>query len=293
MKKSFIYVLLLSLYGCQSIPYFNPNSSASGECSEEPEIQLNSKDVQKIELSNQMTTESGIAKKNKAIGFTFEAQKGQKIDYKTEDNICVWIYTPDNEQLNSKTLPKTGRYTIQISAPKGSQTFDLAMGLDIVSSQTSSFNANPTSIKLSQEDAVDLIKQWQQAKRRIFAPPFDRQLGYKLLIGEAYRKNIGNSGSMDWLANNNAYYTYGLQSVEQVEDFSYNDNNATIDVVTREQLTLCLNGRPSRDNNTVDSTSKVRYYLQFDNSKWKIEDYNTTQSISKRSNPNTSCRIKY
>ena len=292
MKQLLFYLLFLSIYGCSTISnsnLINQPSNASGECPEEPEVTLNHKDVQEVELNNQMITESGMAKKNKAIGFTFEAQEGQKINYKTEDNICVWIYTPDNEQLNSKTLPKTGKYIIQVSTPKGSQTFDLAMGLDVDSSQTSPPPENP----LSQEEAVNLITKWQKAKRRIFASPFDRQLGGELLTGEAYRKNIGDSGSVDWLANNNAYYTYRLQSIDSVENFSENGNNAIIDVITREQRTLCLNSKPSQDKNSVDSTSKVRYYLKLENSNWKIEDYNSIQSISKSYNPNTSCRIEY
>ncbi len=294
MRKLLFYLTLLSLCGCQTISNLgSQSSSSSDECPEVPEVELNPKDVQEIELSNQMIPKSGIAKKTKSVGFTFEAKEGQKFDYKTEDNICVWIYTPDNEQLNSKNLPKTGKYTIQISAPKGSQTFELAMGLDVDTNSSSNSTSVP-SASLSQKEAVNLIKNWQRAKRKIFAPPFDRQLGGELLTGEAYRKNVGAvDSSIAWLSNNNAYYTYRLQTINNVEYFSQNNNNASIQVVTREQRTLCLNGRPSRDNNTIDSTSKVSYYLRFDNSKWKIENYNTTQSISKRPNPNTSCRIEY
>ncbi len=155
-------------------------------------------------------------------------------------------------------------------------------------------NEKLTSVKLSQEEVVDLIKNWQRAKRKIFAPPFDRQLGGEFLTGEHYRTRISNAdSSVDWLQNNNAYYTYRLQTIDKVENFLHNKNNAIIDVIIPEQRTLCLNGKPSSDQNTIDSISKVRYYLRFDNGKWKIEDHDTTQSIRKQSNPNISCQIEY
>lgn len=302
MKKLSLYLILLTLYGCPTDigTISGPSNPDSGECPEEPDVVLDRKNVQEVTLNSQMITESEILKQGQSRGYVFEGKEGQRLKYETNDDICLWIYTPENQLLNSTSLPKTGKYTIQVSVPKGSKTFEIAMGLDVVeasnpTSNSSSNNNSPSSPSepISESDAVALVRNWQKAKRKIFAPPFDRDLGYEFLTGEAYRKNIGASnGSVAWLSNNNAYYTYRLQEVKKQENFSQTGNTAKIDVVTSEQRTLCLNGRPSRDSNTTFSTSKVRYKLQFDDGQWKIEDYNTVQPISRSANPNISCRIE-
>jgi hypothetical protein len=294
MKRLPLSLIVLTLQGCPS-----SITGASNNCPAEPNIVLDPKNVQEVILSSQMLSEPGIANKDKSIGYAFEGKKGQKLKYETDDDICVWLYTPDSEILNTTVLPKTGKYIIQVSATKGSKTFKIAMGLDVVesaqtppgSSSTSSSSSSSAG-SISQDEAVELITNWQRAKRKIFAPPFDRDLGYQLLTGEAYRKNVGAAdGSVAWLSNNNAYYTYGLQEVDSVSNFSQNGNNAIIDVITSEQRTLCLNGRPIYDKNTTFSKSKVRYDLRWDSGQWKIENYNTIQSISSSANLNPSCSL--
>jgi hypothetical protein len=314
MKKILLCFLILTSFGFQACT--NPsnsgeskNNSVSGECPEKAEVRLSSKNVQQVSLNSQMTKESGIVSKTKSIGYAFDAQKGQKLTYNTNESVCVWVYTPDNELLNNAVLPKAGKYTIQISAPKGSTTFELAMGLDVtdsssnsnnnntVSSNSNSPNSNSSNLNsnsspsssITQDEAVNVVKNWQQAKRKLFASPYDRSLGAEILTGEAYGKNISNSdSSMNWLQNNNAYYTYGSQGIDSVKNFIGSGNQATIEVVTNEERTLCKNGRQDRDN-TVSDTSRVRYNLQFDQGRWKISAYDTLEQIRKTENPRPSC----
>jgi hypothetical protein len=83
---------------------------------------------------------------NKSVGYTFEAKAGQKLKYQTDTDICIWVYTPDNQVVSSKDLPQTGRYTIQVSAPKGSKTFELNMSLETATAEISrSSTAAPAS----------------------------------------------------------------------------------------------------------------------------------------------------
>ncbi len=131
MKKLLFYLTLLSLCGCQTISNLGSQSNSfPDECPEVPEVALNLKDLQKIELSNQMITKSGIAKKTKSVGFTFEAKAGQKFSYRTSDDICIWVYMPDNELVRSKTLPITGKYIIQIAVLQGEANFEIEMSLE-------------------------------------------------------------------------------------------------------------------------------------------------------------------
>lgn len=129
----FGYSLLLINYGCAAMPNLqNPLKTTLNVCPDKPDLSLENNNVKMIEMKNQMLTESGIASQSKSIGYSFEANAGQKLNYKIDKDICIWVFTPDNQLLNSGVLPKTGKYTIQVSALKGSTTFELAMGLDVV-----------------------------------------------------------------------------------------------------------------------------------------------------------------
>jgi len=303
MKRILLYFTLVALCGCQALSSSltaskSSKSSESEECPDEPAIALTESNVRDVSLNNQAIIESGRVGTRKPIGFAFEAKQGQKLSYQTDKDLCIWVYAPNNDLLKTTVLPNAGKYIIQVSALKGSTTFDLEMGLDVAiqSSATASKSSTAatagSSTSLSQDDAVNLVKRWQRAKRKIFAPPYDRSLGAELLAGEAYIKNLGGSGSVSWLQNNNAYYTYRLQEVNSVENFSASGNQATIEVVTSEQRTYCSNGRPSYDgSNTAFDKSLVRYELTLTGGKWKIERYKSVRTIQQGGNPATSCRV--
>ena len=298
MKKVLLFITIITIYGCQNLP---DNSRESGACPEQPDIELDSKNVQEIALGNEMSTESGIANKSQSVAYTFAAEEGQKLAYNTDDDICLWVFTPENDLLTTNTLPKKGKYIIQVAPLKGSTTFELAMGLDVVQKSNNNNNngnqvtAQPAARPISQEQAVQLVTRWQKSKPKIFSPPYDRDLGAALLTGKAYRDKIrradGIESSIDWLNNNNSYYTYGSQSVDSVEDFTISGSQATIDVVMSEQRTLCLNGKASSDDNTVADQRVVRYELQPDQGNWKIAEQKTIETISSVYNPEPTCQI--
>jgi hypothetical protein len=151
--------------------------------------------------------------------------------------------------------------------------------------------SKPSSI--SQAEALNLIKSWQRAKRRIFAPPYDRQLGAELLMGKEYLKNISNpDSSVNWLENNNAYYTYQSQQVEEVESFTVNEGQAILGVYIAEGRTFCKDGSPVLDGNTTYEKRLYRYTLQSVNGQWKIADHNS-QLIEQESNAARTCNIVY
>jgi hypothetical protein len=133
MKIQNLYLtsLIFPLIGACSPPT-NPTQVQINECPTQPEVVLHTKNVKSISFNNETTTESGIVSRNQSLGYTFDGQLGQKLSYTTNQNICIWIYTPDNQLLTSGNLPTTGKYTIQVSAPQGSTTFDLAMNLETI-----------------------------------------------------------------------------------------------------------------------------------------------------------------
>ncbi|MFM6083224.1 MAG: ARC6/PARC6 family protein, partial [Dolichospermum sp.] len=248
MKKLIPYFALLTIYGCDALPissfFVSPSnsnstvSSASG-CSDKPTVELREKDVEEISLNEKTLTKSSQASATKAIGYKFAGESGQKFTYQTDQTLCIWIYSPDNEIISGGTLPKSGNYIIQVSAPKGSTTFDLNMSLGVLQASTPppvqptnnytpptsspDNSANNSTIttssvnNLSQDEALSLVTRWYSAKSRIFAPPFDRELLSELSTGRLYKRV---NGSIDWLEKYNRYYTYNRSEITKVVDFS-------------------------------------------------------------------------
>lgn len=131
MKRHFL-VILLTVSGCNNnLAASTQNALSSGGCTEKPpaNLSLDKKDVKDISLNSGSLKESGKISAGKFIGYKFEAQAGQKLSYQTKDDICLWVYSPTNAVLNSGDLPETGSYIIQVSAPKGSTTFNLDLSL--------------------------------------------------------------------------------------------------------------------------------------------------------------------
>lgn len=128
---SLISFISLIISGCTpSANTQNFTASSSNKCPDKPDAVLDAKKVKTINLGSQKITESGMVSQDKSVGYVFEAQAGQKLVYNTTQDVCISVYTPDNQLLNSGVLPITGKYTLQIAIPKGSTTFDLAMNLE-------------------------------------------------------------------------------------------------------------------------------------------------------------------
>lgn len=156
MRYLFLIPILIITSGCSvfqgetatNTVTITPSNSQG--CSSTPTDVLDSKNVKQVTLTNEEISVSGMVRQNQSQGFTFEANSGQKLTYQTEQNICVWVYTPDNQLLNSGTLPQSGNYIVQVAAQQGSTTFDLQMGLDVpqaVASATSQVSPTPTVVK--------------------------------------------------------------------------------------------------------------------------------------------------
>ncbi len=139
---------------------------------------------------------------------------------------------------------------------------------------------SPAASSITREAAISVLNKWQDAKRELFAPPFNRTLGAELTTGEAYRQNIGTGSSLDWLENNNSYYRYGVQKIDSVEKFIASNSRATIDIVITEDRRFYQNGKIVTGENTSFDTRLVRYSLQLEDGNLKISDYKTIDVIS-------------
>lgn len=313
MPNQFLYsqILLIILtstfiFGCGSTTTTQEKSLetekqkiSEKQCPDRPE-KLDRINVEQISLDDQEKIVSNQIKEGEVLGYIFQGKEGEKLMYNTDEEICIWVYSPDNNLLESLELPSDGSYTVQVATPIGAKKFELAMVLkepDLSlnnSDQASSSLNSKTEESLNSQDIVEIIKEWQKAKRQIFAPPYDKQLASQFLTGNAYYQRISpldNSESpVDWLYNNNAHYTYRSQTVEEVMNFQQIGDSAFINVVLKEERTLCVDGRPTKDNTATDELL-IRYDFQYIDEKWKISDQETKDVINRRDNPNPSCRI--
>lgn len=300
MKKILLLLPLFATYGCSSLAEIYDNAtgnstqeSETAECPESPEGELDTKNVESIDIDNKVVQESGNVRSNKYVGYTFQGKAGQNLRYSTNEALCIWVYTPDNELMNGVELTKDGTYTIQVSTATGSTTFNLEMTLGDANSLSpspvsqnspSTFSpstppSSPTSqpappssssSSLTAQQAVQIVQNWLNSKNQIFAPPYNFQLVSRLTTGQRYTQT---TGAMNWLIDNNAYYDYKLSQVDAYSNFSSSGNAGSIDVTITEDMILYVNGRVDSQRTTYGpKTDNYRFYFRQTGGSWKIED---------------------
>ena len=183
-------------------------------------------------------------------------------------------------QKESSSLPSDSSENItQDKYLSNSPSYSSSANSNSFSSASNQYRRQTIQNSISEQQAVNLLSNWQNAKREIFAYPFNLQLLERYQTDKKYQDNIG---SVNWLRDNNAYYKYGVQSIDSVEEFLASGDRATIDVVITEQRTFYMNNKVINDGNTAFDTCLVRYNLVSENGQWRIEDYNTVKKIKVR-----------
>ena len=293
MKKLIIFSILLIIGGCQALPnnlqQTQTLQASTGGCPEKSKPALNN--PEEIQLDSQSQIKSGQASADKSVGYTFTAQAGQKLSYRTKDDICVWIYAPDTQLLNSGELPQTGKYTLQVSAPRGSTTFNLEMSLGTLeasqpsvpspsSAETSDTPSTTPAISpsateasdLSQDEALQIVQNWYQAKPQIFGPSFDQSLVERYATGKLYQDTLKPNGSIDWLQSNSSYYTYESSQINKIRSFQNSGEQPSMIVNISEELYL-HGPRGIGWSQSKTYNKDFIYFFSKDNGVWKISDY--------------------
>ena len=151
MNKLILGLILLITYGC-SQPILNSSSliapvDSSPDCPEKPILNLDQQTLEDINL-DQSLIKSGRVTATKSLGYRFDAESGQTLNYSTNDDVCIVIYTPDNQIIESGELTISGKYILEVSAPQGTRTFNLSMSLttpQLVSNEPIAVNSPPTT----------------------------------------------------------------------------------------------------------------------------------------------------
>ncbi len=132
MKLLSIWLILLAIAGCTALPQNSNQPNQIQTCSDRAKQPLERRNVKEIMLTETKIVQSGTASQDKSIAYMFEAKAGQKLNYDMDQNVCVWVYTPDNQLIDNLILPKEGKYIIQLATLQGSRTFKISMSLDPV-----------------------------------------------------------------------------------------------------------------------------------------------------------------
>jgi hypothetical protein len=303
MNKLTLGLTLLLTYGC-SQPILNSSSSIApvdspAGCPEKPTLNLDQQTVEEIDL-DQSLVKSGRVTTTKSVGYRFDAESGQTLNYSTNDDVCIVIYTPDNEIIDSGELTISGKYVLEVSAPQGTRAFSLSMSLtnpQPVNEEPVAVNPppapTPTPVpqettpqppkvsprkvsqpvhNISEDEALQIVQSWYEAKPQIFGPPHDLDLVDQLATGTLYYNTTKPDGSVAWLQNNDAYYTYTTSEITDVEEFSNSGTRPYIKVRIFEDL--YLHGRRGIDRkNSGPYRGTFTYFFAQENGVWKIYDY--------------------
>ncbi len=303
MNKLTLGLTLLLTYGC-SQPILNSSSSIAPVdsppgCPEKPTLNLDQQNVEEINL-DQSLVKSGRVTTTKSVGYRFDAESGQTLNYSTNDDVCIVIYTPDNQIIDSGELTTSGKYVLEVSAPQGTRAFSLSMSLtnpQPVNEEPVAVNPppapTPTPVpqqptpqpprvsprrvsqpvhNISEDEALQIVQNWYEAKPQIFGPPYDLDLVDQLATGNLYYNTTKPGGSVDWLQNNDAYYTYTTSEITDVEEFSNSGTRPYIKVRIFEDL--YLHGRQGIDRkNSGPYRGTFTYVFEQENGVWKIYDY--------------------
>lgn len=285
-QKIIFLLILFAVSGCSRLKDFPRNPSNLG-CPEMPTETLTKNNVKKIVLKDSKITESGQVSVGKNIGYSFDAKAGQKLNYQTDDDICIWVFTPDNNILNDIELSQSGTYLIQVAAPKGSKTFSLDLGFgtfrvspkkdpvssNIIKPKASISISDTQSSQLTEKQAVDLVTSWYRSKSEIFGKSFDSELVKQYTTGKLKEDTLKSDGSMNWLRNNGCYYTYYTSNIEDVISFSNSAAPPSLTVQIYEKLKLNGPKEVGCGNPTQSYQAKFTYLFEQDNEIWKIDHF--------------------
>lgn len=286
----FLFPLLLA--SCSWLPTFGERDDSTDAiiaCPEEPGELLEK--PERVTLTANPTQLSGSLQTGNDVAYSFKGKEGQKLSYSvSSDTVCAVVYSWNLETLDSSNLllPSDGEYTIQLSSISGTQRFEVSMGLntDVAVVDSPSIPATPSATtsaaeeeqdNLSETAAAEIVHSWLDAKSKIFAPPFDLELVSDLSVsnGPLYEKTAGPSGSVQWLKNEDYYYTYKSSTIDQILSYEPLSNNQfKLKVKVTEDLSLHSPKGIDRSK-SGRSTGIYEFVLAKEGTTWKI--YNSAE----------------
>ncbi|NBD33282.1 MAG: hypothetical protein GVY17_10020 [Cyanobacteria bacterium] len=113
------------------------NQNAVTQCSQQPETALKAYNVTPLEFNQSTLTQSGQISQDEMIGYQFSVQAGQTLNYETDDEICIWIYSPNRTLVKEPKLSRNGEYIMQVSTINPTETFEIEITLTSLTDEES------------------------------------------------------------------------------------------------------------------------------------------------------------
>ncbi len=126
-----------------------------------------------------------------------------------------------------------------------------------------------------EKDIQDVIRGWSNAKKTIFAYPYNLEEAKKWNTNKRYNKmkNFVKSAKI-----NHSYYKFEKVAITFIKDsYESKNNQAQIEAII-EQKFMVDNNKVSQQKNYV--TKKIRYTLKLVNKSWKIDDEQVIQQTT-------------
>ncbi len=143
---------------------------------------------------------------------------------------------------------------------------------------------------ISQDEAKKLIEKWMQAKQRMFAPPYDQELGSQLAMGKTYTDKVRGPSSdgtpyssLEWLRQYGFQYKYGVQNIENVTRFESTADQASIELQILEDARLYDKKGVLQPKRSGMERKTVRFILRKNNGVFKISDYDVIGESKRKS----------
>lgn len=128
----------------------------------------------------------------------------------------------------------------------------------------------PDQQGINELEARAIVERWLTVKSQIFAPPFDTDLADQVVAaGPLWSDITKTGGSIDWLKNNDSYYSYSTIKVNRVIGFVPSPSMPAIVVSVTEDSIL----HSPMGSKVSASTGNWIYTLKEENGTWKIWDY--------------------
>lgn len=299
-KHRQIFLFSLSFYFLTACSQNQPvNQVITSQCPTRPTAVLETNNVKPISLGSQAMKETGMVTNNKSLGYTFTAKSGDKLVYKTNQDICIWVYTPDNQLINSPILPLDGKYTVQVAAMGGSTTFDLGLELEDNNTQAVNLLSSPipTPVETTQASIISNSKTTLTRKKRnlstVPAADIDNRPSPEILINDYYTKLNQNNYAEAWsflateLQENSTSHPNGYQSYiewwEQVNNIDVQVISSSFQNKTAKVKVRCKNDL----KNGSKIYANILYYLRWNETddNWRIINI---QAISSATTSNLS-----
>ncbi|MBD2567788.1 IMS domain-containing protein [Anabaena lutea] len=216
--------------------------------------------------------------KNNASVVTFNGTVAQINSTFADPTAITYLSKKDSNSNDTLSITATdgGKKKPSNSVAITIQPINLPPVLSV--SEVKTINNGNSTISITKQEAVNLINRYLEAKERIFAPPYNRQLAASLLTGKAYEEKITKpgGGSLEELKAKNGYWIYGTRNVEPLTYFSVTNEQVQIDVKIKEELSYYENGIRLQD---TPNNNNYRFTLQPDNGTWKIANIQSTKNL--------------